>query len=274
MSRENFRENLRLLCSYYDSVSEVCRRLGINRQQFNKYLAGRALPSHHNLRRLCEFFGIEEGEIFLPPRRFLEIVDVRPRRRATDEGLPDHFRKLEALRHLSGTQLDTYLGYYYRYFYSYGFPGRIVKSLLGIYRRGDLYYTKNIGIHSDPKEAKRNVVHFKYQGLPLLINDRIFIFEYETLIQDMVSGTILYTAYRNRVDILTGVQCTLAGRRSREPAAGKVIVEFLGRQIDVRRALRNCGLFAHDSDEVAASIRQRLDNHIAPDAFVLLASEQ
>ena len=90
MSREDFRENLRLLCSYYDSVSEVCRRLGINRQQFNKYLAGRALPSHHNLRRMCEFFGIEEGEIFLPPRRFLEIVDVRPRRRATDEGLPDH----------------------------------------------------------------------------------------------------------------------------------------------------------------------------------------
>ena len=111
-------------------------------------------------------------------------------------------------------------------------------------------------------------------SVPLLINDRIFIFEYESLIQDMVSGTILYTAYRNRVDILTGVQCTLAGRRSREPAAGKVIVEFLGRQIDVRRALRNCGLFAHDSDEVAASIRQRLDNHIAPDAFVLLASEQ
>ena len=57
-------------------------------------------------------------------------------------------------------------------------------------------------------------------------------------------------------------------------AAGKVIVEFLGRQIDVRRALRNCGLFAHDSDEVAANIRQRLDNHIAPDAFVLLATEQ
>ena len=32
-------------------------------------------------------------------------------------------------------------------------------------------------------------------------------------------------------------------------------------------------LFAH-SDEVAAIIRQRLDNHVAPDAFVLLAWEQ
>jgi hypothetical protein len=31
-----------------------------------------------------------------------------------------------------------------------------------------------------PEGGQRNVVHFKYQGLPLLINDRIFIFEYES----------------------------------------------------------------------------------------------
>jgi transcriptional regulator with XRE-family HTH domain len=274
VSKQAFKENLQLLCSYYDSVSEVCRRLGINRQQFNKYLAGRSMPSRHNLRRICDFFGVQEGEIFLPPRRFLEIVDLRPKRRATDDTLPIHFKQLELLRHLSGNQLDIYIGYYYRYFYSYGFPGRIIKSLLGIYRKDNLYYSKNVGFLSDPKEAQRNVVHFKYLGLPLLINDRIFIFEYESIIQDMLAGTILYTAYRNRVDILTGMQCTLAGRRSREPAAGKVILEFLGRQINVRRALRSCGLFAHDSDEVPATIRQRLDNHIAPEAFVLLVSEE
>lgn len=38
---ENFARNLRLLCSYYKSIAEVCRRLEINRAQFNRYLSGR-----------------------------------------------------------------------------------------------------------------------------------------------------------------------------------------------------------------------------------------
>jgi len=33
---ENFKANLKLATSYYPSVSEVCRKLGINRQQFMK----------------------------------------------------------------------------------------------------------------------------------------------------------------------------------------------------------------------------------------------
>lgn len=273
MSKEAFSENLRLLCSYYDSVSEVCRRLDINRQQFNKYLAGRSMPSRHNLRRMCDFFGVHEGEVFLPSRRFSQIVDLRPRRASRAAAQPVHLQHIELLRQLSGTQLESYLGYYYRYFYSYGFPGRIVKSLLGVYCKDGIYYTKNVGVLADRKDASRNLVRFKYLGLPLLINDRIYLFEYESGIRDMLSETILYTAYRNRIDILMGMQCTLAGRRTREPAAGKVILEFLGRQINVRRAMGTCGLFAHDSDDVPASIKRQLDNHIGPAAFVLMVSE-
>ena len=41
---EPFAENLRLLCSHYASVAEVCRRIGMNRQQFNKYLSGASTP--------------------------------------------------------------------------------------------------------------------------------------------------------------------------------------------------------------------------------------
>ena len=46
---------LRLLCSYGRSTSDVCRRAGINRQQFNKYLNGHARPSLPTLRRLADF---------------------------------------------------------------------------------------------------------------------------------------------------------------------------------------------------------------------------
>ena len=48
--------NLRKLCSLHKSVAEVSRKLGINRQQFNKYLSGDAIPSLRNLRRITDFF--------------------------------------------------------------------------------------------------------------------------------------------------------------------------------------------------------------------------
>ncbi|HEY9538593.1 MAG TPA: helix-turn-helix transcriptional regulator [Kiloniellaceae bacterium] len=274
MSDEVFAENLRLLCSYYESVSAVCRRLGMNRQQFNKYLAGHSMPSRHNLRRICAFFGVEEAEIMLPNRRFAEIVELRPRGRRDGSEQPIDLQHIELLRRLSGNKLDAYLGYYYRYFYSYGFPGRIVKSLLGLYRKDGIYYTKNVGILSDRSEERPYSIHFKYLGLPLLLNDRIFLLEYEQVLQDMVSETILYPAYRNRLDRLLGLQCTLAGRRTREPAAGKVVLEFLGRRINVRKALRTCGLFTPEEKRVPASIVRQLDNHIRPEEFVLLVSEE
>ncbi|CAN5607343.1 hypothetical protein BH23PSE1_BH23PSE1_08920 [soil metagenome] len=90
----------------------------------------------------------------------------------------------------------------------------------------------------------------------------------------MISQTILYPAYRNRVDLLLGVQCTLAGRRTREPAAGKVVLEFLGRAIDIRRALHSCGLFAPAEGAIPRTIAGRLDNRLAPDEFVLIVSDR
>ena len=73
---ENFSKNLRLLCSYYKSIAEVCRRIPINRSQFNKYLNGTSTPSRFILRSICDFFGVEEYEIYLPHSQFAQIVQV------------------------------------------------------------------------------------------------------------------------------------------------------------------------------------------------------
>ena len=65
---EDFRKNLRFLCGMYKSVAEVCRRIDINRQQFNKYLGGQAVPSSYNLRKICTFFGVDEDKILAGTR--------------------------------------------------------------------------------------------------------------------------------------------------------------------------------------------------------------
>lgn len=263
-------ENLRLLCSYYPSVSEVCRRLDINRQQFNKYLAGHTRPSNHNMRRICDFFDVEESDLLLPHDTFSGITDQNRSNKHGLQNLPRHLQHIEALRRLSGNSLNPYLGYYYRYFYSYGFPGRIVRSLFGIFQKEGVYYSKNIGILSGYHEERPFTIRFKYIGLPLLLNNRIFLIEYEPIVKDMVSETILYPAHRNQLDILSGIQCTIAGQRSRAPAAGKVLFEFLGREVNPYKAMKSCGLFDASEGFVPDSIIQMLGSHIDEDDHTLL----
>ena len=72
MSGPPWAENLRYLCGFYPSISEVCRRLAINRQQFNKYLSGQVRPSRHNRRRMADFFGIQPDDFDLPGLLFID----------------------------------------------------------------------------------------------------------------------------------------------------------------------------------------------------------
>ena len=65
--------NLRLAASYLPSVSQLCRDIGLNRQQVNKYLAGVSRPSPYNLRRIAAYLGLEPDELKLPAHRFAEV---------------------------------------------------------------------------------------------------------------------------------------------------------------------------------------------------------
>ncbi|MEM7732680.1 MAG: helix-turn-helix transcriptional regulator [Pseudomonadota bacterium] len=64
--RQVFGTNLRRLTQQYKSVSQVCRELGINRTQFNRYLSGESFPRPDVLYRICAFFDVD-ARILLEP---------------------------------------------------------------------------------------------------------------------------------------------------------------------------------------------------------------
>ncbi len=64
--RRMFGANLRLLSHQYPSVSELCRQLGINRTQYNRYLSGESFPRPDVLDRICRFFKVD-ARILLKP---------------------------------------------------------------------------------------------------------------------------------------------------------------------------------------------------------------
>jgi transcriptional regulator with XRE-family HTH domain len=60
----NFAENLRGLCARHGSIAAVCTAIGMNRQQFNKYLAGSTLPNAPALEKICGFFAVAPESLF------------------------------------------------------------------------------------------------------------------------------------------------------------------------------------------------------------------
>jgi transcriptional regulator with XRE-family HTH domain len=58
--------NLRQLSQSAASISALCRELGINRTQFNRYLAGESFPRPDVLHRICSYFGVD-ARILLEP---------------------------------------------------------------------------------------------------------------------------------------------------------------------------------------------------------------
>lgn len=65
--RENLAANLRRLCAQHGSIAAVCREMGINRQQFDRYVSMDALPNRATTERICKYFGIGEDELYHDP---------------------------------------------------------------------------------------------------------------------------------------------------------------------------------------------------------------
>ena len=83
---EIFSANLRFACATRRSISQICREIGINRQQFNRYIGGEARPSPHNVARIARFFGLVAEDFSLTPKQF-EARMMRPDRDRSDAGL-------------------------------------------------------------------------------------------------------------------------------------------------------------------------------------------
>lgn len=77
-ARAIFGRNLRALCTGSTPVSTLCSEIGINRTQFNRYLAGEAFPRPDILARICAHFNVD-ARILLEP-----LEDLR-------QSIPDRF---------------------------------------------------------------------------------------------------------------------------------------------------------------------------------------
>lgn len=84
--RSMFGANLRQLARRYPSVAALCRQLGINRTQFNRYLSGESFPRPDVLDRICRFFGVD-ARILLKPLDEIATAQDHPASETIDRFL-------------------------------------------------------------------------------------------------------------------------------------------------------------------------------------------
>ena len=263
MKNTNFTRNLRFLCGKHDSISAVCRKLQMNRQQFNKYLSGAARPSLRNLNRICEFFKVSEAQLFSHHQEFVSKFSQGP-----DFLLEQQFQEVFPA---SSSELKRYLGYYHSYFYSLGYPGKIICSLCLLYEFKDRIFTKNVEHLYDKQDTDLDEKFInKYTGIVAYSSNRIFIIEREILWGNSFIMTILYPTYQSHINYLHGLSigCPTMGRI---PSCARVAYAYVGKNINLKQSLKKCGLYRKDDIDLPETVLKLIDNTKPPEDFTFQA---
>jgi transcriptional regulator with XRE-family HTH domain len=255
-----FSINLKLACSHYRSISEVCRLVGLNRAQFNKYLSGQSQPTPYNLRRIGDFFGVEDYELNLPPEQFSALIGARAT--PSPAALPDDplLALLAPLRSQSAS-LSRYCGYYYEYANCLSVPGNTLVSLVHLREeQGNFLFERQErqerSITSNPQAD--DGVRCRYLGAAFALQDRLFLLDYESLTLNEMSQTILIPSFKSRITRLNGLKTGVSSGDRRTPACTRVVWEFLGAEINRTNAYRQVRLYAVDDPGIDAQIRHQL----------------
>ncbi len=248
---ESFSANLRSLCAERGNISQVCREIGLNRQQFNRYLNGESLPSAHNLRRIARYFDLPEAQLFAPRTEFEETLkDSIVRRKETPASLfvKPYSDQVKNLR--------RYVGFYHSFFCTPSWQGRIFCSLIRLKEVDGVVTIRSHENATSPDKSVRQIS--RYEGLVALRGNRIFATEHECGKEGSIAQTILYSAHRQQLKYLRGMTMGVAWRPFPHPYAAKTIWKRLDERITAREALTACGVYSEQSKSIDLAVRKYL----------------
>lgn len=223
---ENFRLNLTSLAGREASTAALCRRLGFNRQQFNKYLSGNHLPSRRNLARIAQHFGVAEKDLFLRPEQFeaQHATLHTPWLRALSASTS--FAGFERLAAGAATAMADFTGVYARYHCSSIYDQRILRSLVRFEISGGVASYHCLERFQDLDQPQRTAYRFRYGGLCAIVEDRMFLMDFEERQRNEMTFTILTPIVRKPLRFLFGTLMGVAATSYREPFATRVAYEF------------------------------------------------
>ncbi|MDP4822976.1 MAG: hypothetical protein NWR47_03415, partial [Aestuariivirgaceae bacterium] len=222
--------------------ASVCRETGINRQQFNRYLAGTAIPSAQVMRSICAKFGVAEASMFLPNAELSRLVGMGA---AADE--------LVRLLGTAGARKPDQLkpGYYFHYEpVADGTGQQLLRSLYHVREsQGSLIYRARRRARQIGK-PEVDLTRHRSSGTILRVAGHLYFFELRQVPADELSFAVFGSA---------GEKSRLRnGLVFREKRAMRSVLEYMGEHVAIRTLLARCGYFTADDIGVDESLRAML----------------
>lgn len=227
-------DNLRVLVDRFESVAAFCRATDINRQQFNKYLAGVHEPSARTIARLCEQFRVAASDFQLSRAQFEARLAADGPTQSSALG-SSALKQFEGFALASVHELKPFLGTYFRYHHSSIYPGRIVRAVTVIYRNKDLVEHLTIERFPMPEDEGKGHYSFLYTGVCYMLGNRVFMVDYERRQRNEMTMAILMPQHRTPMRFLYGLLTGVASSTFRQPFSSRVIFERRSDDTSIRK---------------------------------------
>jgi hypothetical protein len=253
----NVATNLSCLCDGR-SIAELCRAVGINRQQFNKYLSGQHAPSRRNLGKLCSHFSVSAKDLYRDPAEFAAIHQPAHNQALREILKMRRVREFASAAAIQKNLLRDYIGYYDRYQYTPLYPGKILRASLRIYEMDNSICYHYVERFPDIDLPHTTAYVFKYHGLCLWKGDRIFMIDVDASQKNDMTFSILIPVTRNAKRFLYGLMTGVAATFYREPFATKIVLEFKGEAVDRRKHMRTATATSADDKSIPSEVMNYL----------------
>lgn len=245
--RENMARNLRHLTKEKGSVAEVCRDIGVNRQQFNKYLAGQSLPNKSTLRKICEYFEVDESELVIE-------FTFDP---STHAHSAESILALPAYRQIIGNisvdpPVSLHPGIYYTYFVlSKEEPIQLARTVVVVRKEGELLTFRRFTNFAEPEDSSWHYVRGNHIGFVVERSHWLYFLGFAEF---GIGEPSILAAQWLPISPKLLIGSALVGGDS-GPESFPIIIEPTSTKISLRQALKNSVVINLSSDELNVHVR-------------------
>jgi transcriptional regulator with XRE-family HTH domain len=243
---KSFAANLREQCARSDSIAEVCRNIGINRQQFNKYLSAKSLPNSRNLTKLCTYLKIEEEALFVATQVQRDSISHNFNDRALVgfdfiDTTPELLKTMLGFDvKLSFSERTLMRGYYNCYFPLQNTSKFLVRSLIKISNFGSMLTFHRRTRFNSPSNRKRSIAIAKHVGLVFNDQSTIYLIGHNKLGPQNLSFVALENRRIAGAEILSGIALVQGLNR---PYSCRISMEWIGAKMsNAKSAMMSIGI--------------------------------
>ena len=237
-----FAENLRRKCAEFGTIAEVCRGVGINRQQFNKYLAGNSIPNALTLRKICTFLNIQEQSLFFDEKTVVVNSNGSKAWPSFLQGGLFGFLT-QVKKHFDFHVGDLPAGFYCCFFPLHNVPGMLVRSLIVIRQNGKQKDFVRVTVFPSSGKASKPLAKGRHKGIIFANEKEVYFLGVNRYAPKQLSLMTLERSDGTSNGFFTGMILTRSGKTL---ISSRFCLIYADQQRDIRKLLRELGII-HES---------------------------